>query len=122
MCTIKGAALARGIISAVKLSIELEREDDGHWIAEALEIPGVMSYGSTREEAIGNTERLAIEVIADCVAHGASCSGRPSTDRLRPRIYEWVYPSLLLERSFSPRTNFLSQSGHHTQFLVAANR
>lgn len=48
----------------VTLSIELEREDDGRWIAEVLEIPGVMCYGTTREEAIGNTERLAIEVIA----------------------------------------------------------
>jgi len=48
----------------------LEREDNGRWIAEALEIPGVMCYGTTREEAIGNTERLAIEVIADRIAHG----------------------------------------------------
>ena len=52
------------------LTIELEREEDGRWIAEALEVPGVMSYGSTREEAILNTERLAIEVIADRVVHG----------------------------------------------------
>ena len=52
------------------LSIELDREDDGRWIAEALELPGVMTYGQTREEAISNTERLAIEVIADRVAHG----------------------------------------------------
>ena len=54
----------------MKLSIELDREDDGRWIAEALELPGVMSYGATREEAISNTERLAIEVIADRVTHG----------------------------------------------------
>jgi predicted RNase H-like HicB family nuclease len=54
----------------VKLSIELDREDDGRWIAEALELPGVMSYGVTREEAIANTERLAIEVITDRIAHG----------------------------------------------------
>jgi predicted RNase H-like HicB family nuclease len=51
------------------LSIELDREDDGRWIAEALELPGVMTYSSTREEAISNTERLAIEVIADRIAH-----------------------------------------------------
>lgn len=43
----------------MKLSIELDREDDGRWIAEALELPGVMTYGATREEAISNTERLA---------------------------------------------------------------
>ena len=54
----------------VDLSIELAREDDGRWIAEALELPGVMTYGSTREEAIRNTEKLAIEVIAGRITHG----------------------------------------------------
>ena len=54
----------------MNLSIELDREDDGRWIAEALELPGVMTYGRTREEAISNTERLAIEVIADRIEHG----------------------------------------------------
>lgn len=54
----------------MKVSIELDREDDGRWIAEALELPGVMTYGLTREEAISNTERLSIEVIADRVSHG----------------------------------------------------
>ena len=54
----------------MRLSIEIDREDDGRWIAEALELPGVMTYGATREEAIRNTERLAIEVIADRIQHG----------------------------------------------------
>ena len=54
----------------VKLSIELDREDDGRWIAEAVELPGAMTYGATREEAISNTERLAIEIIADRIQHG----------------------------------------------------
>ena len=54
----------------MNVSIELDREDDGRWIAEALELPGVMSYGATREEAIRNTERLAIDVIADRIQHG----------------------------------------------------
>ena len=54
----------------VHLSIELDREDDGRWIAEALELPGVMTYGETREDAISSTERLAIEVIADRIKHG----------------------------------------------------
>jgi predicted RNase H-like HicB family nuclease len=40
------------------------------WIAEALELPGVMTYGQTPEEAIGNTKKLAIDVIADRVFHG----------------------------------------------------
>jgi predicted RNase H-like HicB family nuclease len=54
----------------VTLTIELDREDDGRWIAEALELPGVMCYGVTREEAIANAERLAIDVITDRIAHG----------------------------------------------------
>lgn len=54
----------------MRLTIELEREDDGRWIAEALELPGVMCYGETRDQAICNAERLAIEVIADRIAHG----------------------------------------------------
>ncbi len=54
----------------VNLTIELDREEDGRWIAETLELPGVMCYGQTREEAISNAERLAIEVIADRIAHG----------------------------------------------------
>ncbi len=53
----------------MKLTIELDREDDGRWIAEALELPGVMCYGQTREQAISNAERLAIEVFADRIAH-----------------------------------------------------
>jgi predicted RNase H-like HicB family nuclease len=54
----------------VKLTIELDREEDGRWIAETIELPGVMCYGHTRDEAISNAERLAIEVIADRIAHG----------------------------------------------------
>jgi predicted RNase H-like HicB family nuclease len=54
----------------MKIQIEIDREDDGRWIAEALELPGVMTYGATREEAISNTERLVIEVIADRIQHG----------------------------------------------------
>jgi len=54
----------------VNLTIELDREQDGRWIAEVIELPGVMCYGATRDEAISNSERLAIEVIADRIAHG----------------------------------------------------
>lgn len=54
----------------VNLTVELDREEDGRWIAEILELAGVMCYGQTREGAISNAERLAIEVIADRIAHG----------------------------------------------------
>ena len=54
----------------MRLTVELDRESDGRWIADVIELPGVMSYGKTRDEAISNAERLAIEVIADRIAHG----------------------------------------------------
>jgi predicted RNase H-like HicB family nuclease len=54
----------------VHVTIELERKEDGRWTAEAIELPGVMCYGRTREEAIGSAEGLAIEVIADRIVHG----------------------------------------------------
>lgn len=58
----------------VKLTIELDREDDERWIAEIIELPGVMCYGQTPDEAISNAERLAIEVIADRITHGELAS------------------------------------------------
>lgn len=54
----------------VILTIDVDREEDGRWIAEALELPGVMCYGQTRDEAISRVEHLAIEVITERIAHG----------------------------------------------------
>jgi predicted RNase H-like HicB family nuclease len=42
--------------------IELEQEDDGRWIAEVAELPGVMAYGRTREDALAKAEALALRV------------------------------------------------------------
>ena len=47
------------------MRIEIEREEDGRWIAEIPEIPGVMVYGDTREKAIAKAEALALRVMAD---------------------------------------------------------
>lgn len=49
----------------MKLTIETEREVDGRWIAEVPELPGVMVYGSTREEAVMQAEALALRVSAE---------------------------------------------------------
>jgi predicted RNase H-like HicB family nuclease len=54
----------------MSLFIEIEREDDGRWIAEVPELPGVMVYGQTREEAIFRVQALALRVIADRLEHG----------------------------------------------------
>jgi predicted RNase H-like HicB family nuclease len=54
----------------MRFTIELDREDDGRWIAEVLELPGVRVYGATRDEAITSAKALALRVHADQVAHG----------------------------------------------------
>ncbi|MGA3128380.1 MAG: type II toxin-antitoxin system HicB family antitoxin [Candidatus Korobacteraceae bacterium] len=45
--------------------IEFERENDGRWIAEIPELPGVMCYGATKEEARVQVQALALQVIAE---------------------------------------------------------
>lgn len=54
----------------MRLSIDIEREDDGRWLAEVPELPGVMVYGQTREEAIARAKALALRVLADRLEHG----------------------------------------------------
>ena len=50
--------------------VGIEREDDGRWIAEVTDLPGVMTYGKTREEAILKVKALALRVLADRLEHG----------------------------------------------------
>ena len=52
------------------MTIETELEDDGRWLSEVMEIPGVMAYGQTREEAVKRAQALALRVIADRLEHG----------------------------------------------------
>ena len=53
----------------MKYTIEIEREDDGQWLAEVTELHGVMAYGNTSDEAIANAKALALRVIADKIEH-----------------------------------------------------
>ncbi|HXD88740.1 MAG TPA: type II toxin-antitoxin system HicB family antitoxin [Urbifossiella sp.] len=52
------------------LPIELEQEDDGRWFGVVDELPGVMAYGATREEAAKATRALALRVLAERIEHG----------------------------------------------------
>jgi predicted RNase H-like HicB family nuclease len=61
------------------MKIELDREKDGRWIAEIPELPGVLAYGKTKEEAIAKVEALALRVIADRLDNGESI---PELDEL----------------------------------------
>jgi predicted RNase H-like HicB family nuclease len=53
----------------VTFSIELEREDDGRWLAEVPTLEGVMCYGQDRDEAIARVQALALRVIAERLEH-----------------------------------------------------
>ena len=50
--------------------LETEQEDDGRWIADIPELPGVMCYGPTRDDAIAKAKALALRVLADRLEHG----------------------------------------------------
>jgi predicted RNase H-like HicB family nuclease len=50
--------------------IDFEMEEDGRWIAEAVDLPGVLAYGTTREEALAKVETLAHEVLKSLAVHG----------------------------------------------------
>ncbi len=51
-------------------AIEYEQEADGRWLAEMLELSGVLAYGETLQEAIGKVRALALRVLADRIKHG----------------------------------------------------
>jgi predicted RNase H-like HicB family nuclease len=52
------------------MEVEIDREEDGRWIAEVPSLPGVLAYGLTPEEAKRAAEVLALRVIADRLEHG----------------------------------------------------
>ncbi len=54
----------------MKFSIECVREEDGRWLAEVPELPGVLAYGTTPEEAQGKAQVLALRVLAERLEHG----------------------------------------------------
>lgn len=54
----------------MKLTIEIEQEEDGRWMAEVPELPGTLVYGPTRDSAIGGVEALALRVLAERIDNG----------------------------------------------------
>lgn len=56
----------------MQLSIESEREDDGRWLAEVPQLPGVLAYGVNREQALAKAQVLALRVLAERIEHGES--------------------------------------------------
>jgi len=54
----------------VKFTVEVEQETDGRWIAEIPQIPGAMSYGTSRGEAVARAEALGLRVLAERIEQG----------------------------------------------------
>jgi predicted RNase H-like HicB family nuclease len=58
----------------MQFKVEIEKETDGRWIAEVLELPGVMTYGASADEARAKVQALALRVVADRLEHGEAGS------------------------------------------------
>jgi predicted RNase H-like HicB family nuclease len=56
--------------NAMRFKVEIDRETDGRWIADIPSLPGVLTYGATRAEAVLKCQVLALRVIADRIEHG----------------------------------------------------
>jgi predicted RNase H-like HicB family nuclease len=69
--------------SPLELSLECEPEEDGRWLAEVPELPGVLAYGSTADEAMAKAEVLALRVLAERLEHGEA----------RPQSIRFVVPA-----------------------------
>ncbi len=53
----------------MNFNIECEQEEDGRWLAEVPELPGVMAYGSSAEQATSKAQVLALRVLAERLEH-----------------------------------------------------
>lgn len=64
------AGSARLPLALMTLTIELEQEADGRWIAEVPELAGTLVYAASADEAMAKAKALALRVIADRLEHG----------------------------------------------------
>jgi len=54
----------------IAFKVETEQEEDGRWLAEVVELPGVLAYGETQGAALSKVQALALRVIAERLEHG----------------------------------------------------
>ena len=54
----------------ITFKVEVEQEEDGRWLAEVLELPGVLAYGQSQDAAVSKVQALALRVIAERLEHG----------------------------------------------------
>lgn len=68
----------------MQLTLEVEQEEDGRWLAEVTALPGVMAYGATRQQAIDNAEALALRVLAERLENGETIPQIPMLFAIAP--------------------------------------
>lgn len=54
----------------ITVKVEIERQDDGRWLAEVLELPGVLAYGESEDAALSKVQALGLRVTAERLEHG----------------------------------------------------
>jgi predicted RNase H-like HicB family nuclease len=54
----------------ITFKVEVEQEEDGRWLAEVLELPGVLAYGQSQDAAVSKVQALALRVVAKRLDHG----------------------------------------------------
>lgn len=67
----------------MELTLECEREEDGRWLAEVPELPGVLVYGATADEAMAKAEVLALRALAERIELGEA----------KPQAIRFVVPA-----------------------------
>ena len=67
------------------------QESDGRWIAEVMEIPGVMVYGSTTNEAVAQAQALALRVLAERLEHGSKANPEFVSVSFQPCMSRWQW-------------------------------
>lgn len=56
----------------MNLTLEIEQENDGRWLAEVPQLPGVLAYGAAREGAMAKAQVLALRILAERIENGES--------------------------------------------------
>jgi predicted RNase H-like HicB family nuclease len=54
----------------ITFKVEVEQEEDGRWLAEVLELLGVLAYGQDQDAAVSKVQALALRVVAERLEHG----------------------------------------------------
>jgi predicted RNase H-like HicB family nuclease len=99
------------------LRVILDREDDGRWLAEVPELPGVLVYAQTENDVIAKVKALSLRVLADRIEHGEAV---PEMDELFSMTQSVGGSQPKPERSCRPCSESAGQSSVATEALIAS--